>query len=174
MIQTHWHVITGAPSSGKTTLINALADLGYKTTPEIAREYIETLLGQNHSLADIQKNINALQRTILAIALKRERHLNKNELIFFDRGTADSLAYFKYYHLDAHIVELACNHIRYQKIFFCHSLPIVHDDVRVESSQSAHTIGRLLKQAYLNLGYTLIELPPVEVKERLNIILSHL
>jgi predicted ATPase len=30
--QTNWYVITGGPSSGKTTTINILTARGYKTT----------------------------------------------------------------------------------------------------------------------------------------------
>ena len=40
-VQTNWHVITGAPSSGKTTLIDQLADKGFQTVPEGARQYLE-------------------------------------------------------------------------------------------------------------------------------------
>jgi len=40
-VQTNWHVLTGAASSGKTTLINMLADKGYETVPEIARQFID-------------------------------------------------------------------------------------------------------------------------------------
>ena len=34
-VQTNWHVITGAPCSGKTTLIDQLADKGFHTVPEV-------------------------------------------------------------------------------------------------------------------------------------------
>jgi hypothetical protein len=37
-VQTNWHVITGAQSSGKTTLIDQLADEGFRTVPEVARQ----------------------------------------------------------------------------------------------------------------------------------------
>jgi predicted ATPase len=40
-VQTNWHVITGAQSSGKTTLIDQLADEGFQTVPEVARQYFE-------------------------------------------------------------------------------------------------------------------------------------
>lgn len=44
IIKTRWVVITGAPSSGKTTLIKSLALMGYKTVPDIrgggVRSYI--------------------------------------------------------------------------------------------------------------------------------------
>ena len=50
MIETNWCVITGGPSSGKTTLINYLANQGYQIAPEVARSYIKKLLGQNNTL----------------------------------------------------------------------------------------------------------------------------
>ena len=40
-VQTNWHVITGASCSGKTTLIDQLADKGFQTVPEVARQYFE-------------------------------------------------------------------------------------------------------------------------------------
>jgi len=40
-VQTNWHVITGAPCSGKTTLINQLANLNFQTGLEAARQYFE-------------------------------------------------------------------------------------------------------------------------------------
>jgi putative protein kinase ArgK-like GTPase of G3E family len=40
-VQTKWHVITGAPCSGKTTLIDQLADKGFRTVTETARQYFE-------------------------------------------------------------------------------------------------------------------------------------
>ena len=40
-VQTKWHVITGAPCSGKTTLIDLMAGKGYRTIPQIGRVYVE-------------------------------------------------------------------------------------------------------------------------------------
>ena len=40
--QTNGHVITGAPCSGKTTLIDQLAGNGFQTVPEVARQYCES------------------------------------------------------------------------------------------------------------------------------------
>ena len=39
--QTKWHVITGGPCYGKTTLIQLLAERGFRKVPEMARLYIE-------------------------------------------------------------------------------------------------------------------------------------
>ncbi|MCB0776559.1 MAG: AAA family ATPase, partial [Chitinophagaceae bacterium] len=42
-VKTNWHVITGGPSTGKTTVINLLNERGFKTTIEHARHYIDTM-----------------------------------------------------------------------------------------------------------------------------------
>lgn len=174
MIETNWYVITGAPSSGKTTLINQLASAGYTIAPEVARDYIKGLLESNHTLDDIIHDNLQLQREILAIALKRERRLQANQLIFFDRGTPDSLGYFRYYNIDAEHVIHTCQRIRYKKLFYCQQLPLEYDSVRVEDNLSARKIGELIYDAYRNLGYELIELPAIPVQQRIDIILSHL
>ncbi|WP_226905499.1 AAA family ATPase [Legionella antarctica] len=174
MIETNWHVITGAPSSGKTTLINQLAAEGYSIAPEVAREYIERLLANNHTLADIRRDTHQLQRGILAVALKRERHLKTDQLIFFDRGTADSLGYFNYYNLDAAHITQNLQKTRYKKIFYCHQLPVEYDKVRVENNSSAKKIGDFIYQAYIKLDYQLIELPAIPVDQRMDIILTHI
>ena len=41
-IITNWCVITGGPCTGKTTVVELLAQRGYKTTIEHARHYIDT------------------------------------------------------------------------------------------------------------------------------------
>lgn len=173
-IQTNWYVITGAPCSGKTTLINQLAQLGHRIAPEVARGYIEQLLANNHTLEDIQHNNHQLQRGILASSLKRERHLQMDDLIFFDRGTADSLGYFHYYELETTRVMHTCQHLRYKKIFYCHQLPIIHDTVRVEDNFIAQRLGELIYKAYNDLGYQLIDLPAVSLEKRIAIIMAHI
>ncbi|KGP62645.1 ATPase [Legionella norrlandica] len=176
MIQTNWCVITGGPSSGKTTLINSLAELGYQTAPEIARFYINQLLShEQKTLQEVKhNNILWLQRKILNIMLRRERHLSKGDLIFFDRGTPDSIGYFRFHHLeDTHVVK-ACQHLRYRKIFFCHPLPVVPDTIRDENDATAKMISNCIYNAYIDLNYPIIELPAISVEKRLEIILSQI
>lgn len=174
MILTNWCVITGAPSSGKTTLIDRLAKEGYLIAPEVAREFITRLLADNHTLDEIRHDHLTLQRGILATALRRERRLQKDQLIFFDRGTPDSLGYFRYYQINAERIINTCQHTRYKKLFYCHQLPMEYDSVRIEDSLSAKMIGDFIYEAYQKLGYELIELPAVSVEQRLEIILTHI
>ena len=61
-----------------------------------------------------------------------------------------------------------------KKIFYCHQLPVIEDHIRVEDNNTAKKIGESIYQAYLNLGYQLIDLPAVSVEERVKLIFSHL
>lgn len=175
MIHTNWYVITGAPSSGKTTLINRLQALGYQISPEVAREYIQTLL-DNHigTIADIRKNVVALQRKILSIELRRERCLDPKSLIIFDRGIPDSIAYLQMQQLNTDAAKRSCAHHRYKTIFYCHSLPVQHDGIRTESEATAKKLGELIYNAYDELNYPLIDLPVTSIEARLQIILEHI
>ena len=71
-------------------------------------------------------------------------------------------------------MQQACQHLRYKKIFYCHQLPLIQDEIRVEDNATARKIGELIYQAYFNLGYQLIELPPVSVEERIQMMLPHI
>lgn len=173
-LPSNWYVITGGPSSGKTTLIEQLAEHGYLVAPEIAREYIEQLLAHNRTLDSIKNNERQVQKDILTLALEREQNLDPKQMMFFDRGVADSLGYYKYYHLDETQIIEACQRIRYKKVFYCHQLPVAADKVRIEDLSAAQEIGSLIYQSYQQLGYDLIELPAIPVEERLALILANI
>ena len=52
--RTNWYVITGGPSTGKTTVVNLLAEKGYNTAIEHARHYIETMSIGGKTVAEIR------------------------------------------------------------------------------------------------------------------------
>jgi hypothetical protein len=72
-VQTNWHVITGAPCSGKTTLIDLLTDKGFLTVPEMARQYFEKELARGRTLDEILENEAALQRCIDEMQMELSR-----------------------------------------------------------------------------------------------------
>lgn len=170
---TRWQVVTGPPCSGKTTVINALAAHGYTTAEEVARARIKQLLAADLSLDKIRQDGLTLQRDILASKLERESALDVEQLIFFDRGVPDSIAYYRYYGLDpSEVIEKAALK-RYQHIFYLEGLPLEHDDVRHESDEAAAQIGELIYQAYGDLGYSVTRVPAVSVAQRVGFILQN-
>jgi len=52
----NWHVITGAPCTGKTTILHVLAKKGYRVEYEAARDYIDEQLKLGKTLAKIRGN----------------------------------------------------------------------------------------------------------------------
>ena len=174
MKKTNWCVITGAPSSGKTTLINALSIKGYRTEPEVARAYILYLLAKGEHIRAHKRGEIALQKEILNLKIKREIQLPKQEIIFFDRGLPDSLAYYRYYKLDENDLLKKMNLCRYKLVFYLEGLPLVTDKIRRESEAEARLIGEHIYKAYSDLGYQPIRIPPVSVEQRIDIILSEI
>jgi len=174
VIETAWQVITGAPSSGKTTLIKALEILGHAAEHEVARDVIASMLACQCSMEDIHRDIMGLQRKILALKLKREHGKKRQDTIFFDRGTPDSIAYFSFYNLNPEVAIRASSYHRYKRVFFCEPLPFVSDHIRTENAETALHLSELIYDAYCHLGYELIPLPDVSVEERLAIIIKYL
>jgi predicted ATPase len=174
MKKTRWIVVTGPPSSGKTTIINALAEMGHTVCPEVARELIEYARSNGLQKYCFPRDSLALQRMILAITLRREHLLSTEQRVFFDRGTPDSIAYFLFRHFDPTPAIRCSSYRRYQKVFYCEGLPVIRDGLRLENDVIAQQIGLGIIDAYQRLGYDLVNLPPVSVKERVALVLKEL
>ena len=57
-------IITGAPCTGKTTILQTLAKMGYSTFDEVAREVIKQELHKGSDVLPWQ-NINAFSKAVL-------------------------------------------------------------------------------------------------------------
>lgn len=172
--QTNWCVITGAPSSGKTSVIDVLARRGFETQVEVARELIELGLRQGQTLDQIRGNSADLQRHILSLALAREKALDPAALIFLDRGLPDSITYCRLARMDTGPAEEAARHFGYRAVFIFDRLPVVKDAVRTEDEALAAKIDRMLDRDYAAVGYRPLRVPVLSIEERADFILKHL
>ena len=68
-LESKWYVITGGPSSGKTTVLKKLAELGYLTYPEAARVFIDGEMAKGKSLKEIRGDEAEFQRKVLKIKI---------------------------------------------------------------------------------------------------------
>jgi len=170
---TKWIVITGAPSSGKTSVIDDLRARGYPVEQEVAREYIEACLAQGQSMTEIRKDHGQmLQSEILRLKVAREAALDPAACIFMDRGLPDSVTYFRIAGMDTAAAEQASRAFGYAAVFLFDRLPIVQDGVRVEDAQQADEIDRMLMLDYTVLGYAPVRVPVMPVVGRTDFILS--
>jgi predicted ATPase len=173
---TNWVVITGAPSSGKTSVIDELAKRGYPIQTEVARELIEEALRHGMTLAEVRSadHVKELQEKILRFKLGRERALDKNTLVFTDRGTPDSIVYFRLAGLDVGVAIETSKIYRYRAVFMLDRLPLVKDGVRTENDTQAEKIGAQILADYRALDYEPVAVPVMPIAERVDFILAKL
>ena len=171
---TKWSVITGAPCSGKTAVVHMLEQRGYNVVHEVARAYIDGELLKGKTVTEIKTDEWAFERHILMEKVRIESTLKKDEIIFFDRGVPDSIAYYKLNGLDATEPFQKSHGVRYQNVFLFERLKFLTDPVRSEDEKTARRLGRLIKESYQALGYDLIHVPLLSVEARIEFILKHL
>ncbi len=171
MRKTQWIVITGAPCSGKTSVISLLENRGYRVVHETARAYIDELLKSGKNLHAIKSDPLSFERTILYRKLAIESKLCEDETIFFDRGLPDSIAYYKLAGLDFSEPLEKSREIWYRKVFHFQKLPFEKDDVRAEDKQMTEDLDRLLTESYKMLGYSVVHVPLMTAEQRVDFIL---
>jgi len=173
MQQTNWHVITGAPCSGKTTVIRKLEQLGYPVVHEVARAYIDERLKNGETIDRIKADILSFERRILYKKIVIEQSLYKEETVFLDRAVPDSIGYYILEGLDPDDPIQKSKLWRYKKIFFFDRICFEKDPVRSEDDKIASRIDGMLKKSYRMLGYEIIFVPMMTVNERVSFILKH-
>jgi predicted ATPase len=174
MHPTNWHIITGAPCSGKTTVIREIERRGFQAIHEVARAYIDRQLGAGRRIDLIKADILQFERHILHTKIRIEDTLEKSEIIFFDRGVPDSIAYYNLEGLDPAEALKFSRRTRYRKIFFFERFDFLNDGVRSEDEIIAARLNDLLLEAYGQAGYNPIMVPVMSVKDRTDLVLKGL
>lgn len=174
MQQTHWHVITGAPCSGKTAVICELERRGYPVVHEAARAYIHEELQKGKTMAQIKGDILAFERHILYQKIEIEQSLSKDATVFLDRAIPDSIGYYLLEGLNPDDPIQKSGLWRYKNIFFFERITFEIDTVRSEDDEIAAALDGLLKKSYQMLGYEIISVPLMAVEDRVDFILKHL
>ncbi|MDA0911047.1 MAG: AAA family ATPase [Proteobacteria bacterium] len=171
------YIITGAPGSGKTSIINALEFRGLKIFNEPAR----AIIAEQRSI-DGQGVYDRDPSLFKELMLSRSiyQYLQAKETggtFIFDRGIPDMLAYSQCFNLPLGAEQKASTVYRYNPVvFFAPSWKAIfsNDEDRKLSFSQAQEFGDNLKFAYQSQGYRLIELPLVSPEERATFIQAHI
>ncbi len=171
-------VLIGGPGTGKTTVINYLANKGFNCMPEISREV--TIEAQKKGIEQLFLTKPLLFSEMLLEGRiqqhKKASELNNN-IVFFDRGIPDVFAYMDYYNTDyPKKFKQKSNAFTYSKVFHFAPWKEIHttDNERYESFEEAVKIDTFLTKAYTNLGYQLINVPFGDIEQRAHFILNSL
>jgi predicted ATPase len=172
-VRTNWRVITGAPSCGKTTLIEQLASHGLRTVGETAREYLEREVAKGRAIAEIRSDMATVEREIVGLQRQVEEGLSARELVFFDRGLPDCLAFFRLAGVDPNAFLAECFHHRYASVFLLDPLPFELDGTRMEGDAAiAAYLAEWHARDYRALGYAITRVPVLPPQERLAFVLE--
>ena len=153
-----WYVLTGGPSSGKTTLLERLQELGYHTVSEAARVVIDEYRAKGIPVSELRKDERLFQQHVMQVKLETEERTPKGGPVFFDRGIPDSIAYYQVCGLDTQEIEKVSGS-RYRRVFFLEQLPFHYDYARTEDESTARRLSQLLLESYENLGYDIVHVP---------------
>jgi len=171
---TNWYVITGAPCSGKTSVISRIEQLGYRVIHETARSYINDELNKGKTLDEIKADMSLFEKNIFYRKIKIESSLPEKAIVFLDRAIPDSIAYFRFAGLNSEEPEKESAYIRYRKIFLFDRLRIKQDEVRNENEEDSILIERLIEETYKTIGYEIMRVPVLPVRRRADFILENM
>ena len=177
MMRDTFFVLTGAPGSGKTALLQHLQALGFQGIAEPARQILaeQRSIGGN-GLPD--KDAHLFVDLLLSRMIgDYDRMETSTAPVFFDRGIPDALGYATHFGFDYPPGRNAARIYRYNPLlFFAPSWEQIYtpDEERTLSFQAARQFGEVLRTIYEQSGYTLIEIPCLPVEERAQFILNRL
>lgn len=176
VIKNNFIVITGGPGGGKSTLLKALEERGYRSIEETARMIIKERLSEGLSP---RPEPDEFAKVIYHRDYENFiNNLNVTEPIFFDRSFMDSalmvyIADMEYYKMIRQFIKSS----RYnEKVFitppweeiFC------QDDERDQTFEEAKEIYKELYNWYELNGYEVKVLPKDSVENRIEFIVSEL
>jgi predicted ATPase len=171
-------VLTGAPGAGKTTLLEAAARRGIRVGREAARAVIQVQMAIDGPALQWRDPARFADLMLDRDIQTYEALSATGELAICDRGIPDLVAYGRSMKLPetAHF-ERATRLYRYNPIVFFAPpwREIYADDAeRIEGWEHAQRIYSPMRDAYVEMGYEVVELPKAPVEERLDFLLDRI
>ena len=169
-----YYIITGSPSSGKSSIISELIKRGHLCHHEVAREIIQE--NKRNGIDHFPwKNMSLFSDQVLDRSISNISNLN-GQFCFFDRSIVDLIAYLQLNNIfENQRYVNSISMVGYNKNVFY--LPYweniyINDQERKESKEEAINIGNQLRKVYFDLGFNLIDVPYGNIQQRTDFILN--
>ena len=166
-------VITGGPSTGKTSLINEFSKLDYNTFPEAARIVIKSQLKISSNKVP-WNDVLGFSKLVLKKQIIDFNDAKKG-LNIYDRGIPDLIGYINHGNQNLFKeLKLNAKKLKYKFVFMLSPWEDIYetDNERRENYGDAIKIYESIKKAYISLSYKLIEVPKDTLENRVLFILN--
>lgn len=169
------YVITGAPGTGKTALVEALAHVG-TIVGEPARELIS-----EHREATGERSLDGspglFVDRLIARSIEKFDAAPDDDVVLYDRGLPDCVAYARMLGVDAGPALDAAAGRRYaDPVFVAPPWEAIYskDDMRRATFEDVTTFHDEIVAAYDTFGYEMVELPRAPIVERADVVAAFL
>lgn len=167
------YIITGAPGTGKSTLIKSMQSKGVLCAEEVSRDIIknEQLLQSDGMPWD---NMERFCQLVFKETMHRFK--TQEDIQICDRSLLDIVAYLN--HVNLHVFDKLSQfnfHKYYHNtVFFAAPWEAIYqtDPQRPENFKTQLALSKTIEKVYSSYGFTLCYLPRVTVAERTSIIME--
>ena len=168
-------IISGAPGSGKTALIEALAARGEACCPEVSRQLIrEQTIRKGTALPWL--DLEAFARECSQRMLEQLATCDPARRVFLDRGLPDLIGYLRCAGRDVPR-ELLASATHYTPVVFMAPAwreIYINDAERPQSYSEALALSGHIRNAYEELGFEVVDLARESVDARVEHVRAHL
>lgn len=175
MIKNNFFILSGAMGAGKTSVINVLKGKGIYCIDEPAR----IILKEQRAIGGDgvpEKNPELFNKLMLERMISEyKNNSERNEVVVFDRGIPDIIAYADLLQTAKGMSEKAAEELRYNKhVFMFNGYEEIYtnDDERKVNFQTANNFGMELRKKYKDLNYIIVNVPLLTVDERADFIMA--
>mgnify|MGYP003124391406 FL=1 len=167
-------VVTGGPGGGKSTLLDALAERGYRIAPEAARRLIKERLAAG--LAPRPDPVSFARAILHSDIVQYRAATDHDGTTFFDRGVLDAL-----YMLDLESALSRDEIARHVQAFHYNGTVFLlppweaiygMDSERDQTFEESVAVFEGMKRWYARWGYETVEVPRASVEARVSFILE--
>ena len=164
--ETRWVVITGPPSSGKTTLLNLFTDAGETVSPDSTRQLIADVVASGRDAEEF-RFANDFQPKVLEAMAAAEARLDPPTRTFLEYALPCNIAFHRTEGLELTPgLQEAARRYRYAAVFILDPVGWETDTERVEDADYQDAVHRHMFDVYRELGYEPVAVPAITPEER--------